>query len=53
VPRWAHAESFLAPPPPRDHPQDGIVQNRVYSGHGEGSQEGSRDKGREKERIEK
>ena len=28
--------------------QDGIVQNRVYSGHGEGSQEGSR--GRERQR---
>jgi hypothetical protein len=24
-------------PPLRGQPQDGIVQNRVYSGHGEGS----------------
>jgi hypothetical protein len=39
------------PFPLRDQPQDCIIQNRVYSGHGEGSQEGrtERDKG-ERER---
>ena len=45
VPLQAHAEASLPCEGPATHSR---VQNRIYSGHGQGSLEGSKDKERGK-----